>query len=148
MSRWPSHTVPERILAHVDLDELTGCLLWTGNIHPKYGYGRLCVDRVVKLAHRVAYEAFVGPIPEGLTLDHLCRVRRCVNPAHLEPVTLAENKARGMSFAAVNARKTRCSQGHEFTPENTYVDTKTGWRQCATCVRDRQRRYYRDRRAA
>lgn len=67
----------------------------------------------------MAWQTWRGPIPAGLTLDHLCRVRACVNPAHLEPVTLAENKRRGESPAARKARQTHCMRGHEFTPENT-----------------------------
>lgn len=70
-----------------------GCWLWAG-APGKNGYGRISVENTVRYAHRVSYETFVGPIPQGLTIDHLCRVRMCINPGHLEPVTLAENTRR------------------------------------------------------
>ena len=79
------------------------------------------------LAHRVAYELQVGPIPVGLQLDHLCRVRSCVNPAHLEPVTSAENTRRGL-----RAMKTHCPQGHPYAGENLLI-RPTGQRRCRTC---------------
>ena len=80
-----------------------------------------------------------GPIPEGLTLDHLCRVRACVNPAHLEPVTLRENTLRSPSApTAINARKTECLRGHAFTPENTWVHRSR--RCCRECKRSWWRR--------
>lgn len=85
-------------------------------------------------AHRVIYEALVGPIPEGLTLDHLCRIKRCVNPDHLEPVTHAENVRRGNS-GKYQASKTHCPQGHEYTPENTHIGRRGKYimRGCRTC---------------
>jgi hypothetical protein len=80
----------------------------------------------------LVYELLVGPVGADLTLDHLCRNRACVNPDHLEPVTIAVNVLRGESPPARNARKTHCPQGHEYTPDNTYYNQK-GWRACATC---------------
>lgn len=88
------------------------------------------------LAHRVFYEHHVGPIPLGLTIDHLCKVTRCVNPDHLEPVTQRVNTLRGDGPSAVNARKTHCPHGHEYTPDNTYV-RKAGGRICKTCSQQR-----------
>lgn len=119
------------------------CWEWTGARYLTSGYGFFWMNRrVSRLAHRVVYESAVGPIPEGLTLDHLCRNRGCVNPAHLEPVTGVENTMRGISLWAVNARKTHCMRGHEFTAENT-IQIKTGSRRCRECQRLRNRAYRR-----
>jgi hypothetical protein len=93
------------------------CLLWPTS--SKGGYGTLSRGGTTLLAHRVAYELLVGPIPEGLTLDHLCRNRACVNPDHLEPVTMRVNVLRGVGFAGKNARKTHCLRGHVYDAENT-----------------------------
>lgn len=87
--------------------------------------------------HRVAYELRVGPIPEGMQIDHLCRVRRCVNPAHLEPVSQTENIRRGDSFAGREARQTHCIYGHPFSFENTLL-TKSE-RRCRACQRRRNK---------
>lgn len=111
------------------------CWIWAGRLDPQ-GYGRHSWD----LAHRVAYERFMGPIPDGLTLDHLCRTPACVNPWHLEPVTLRENLLRGDTFQARNAAKTHCKRGHPFDEENTYI-TPAGWRSCRSCRREHHRRY-------
>jgi hypothetical protein len=138
--------VKERLLSKVRRDE-SGCWVFEGYVNPG-GYGAMLDgDGRTRTAHRISYEVFVGPIPEGRQLDHLCHTldrhclggrscphRRCVNPAHLEPVTQRENKLRGVSFSAVNAVKTHCAQGHEFTSENTYYRTPTN-RQCRTCIR-------------
>ena len=83
--------------------------------------------------HRLAYELVKGPIPQGLHIDHLCRNRICVNPDHMEPVTLVENVMRGESIFAKQARQTHCKRGHEFDEANTYV-YKTGNRQCKKCM--------------
>lgn len=91
-------------------------------------------------AHRYAYTEIVGPIPDGLTLDHLCKRTDCVNPEHLEPVTGKVNTLRGNNPTAINARKTICANGHEFTPENTYL-RPNGGRKCRTCVRNAEHKY-------
>lgn len=95
-----------RIHASVDIDS-AGCWLWKHRVHYKTGYAQFCVQRdgrqVSVLAHRASYETFVGPIPEGLTIDHLCTVLRCVDPQHLEPVTSAENNRRRDERKAVSA---------------------------------------------
>jgi hypothetical protein len=109
------------------------CWLWVGTRHHKTGHGKFWLNNRTMQAHRVAYELLVGPIPDGLTLDHLCRVRACVNPAHLEPVTLEENVARGLA----SPTKTHCVHGHEFTKENTRH--AQGRRHCRACDRRRQR---------
>jgi hypothetical protein len=107
------------------------CLLWTG-ARDKRGYGRIRTDGQLLLVHRAVYEHFFGPIPDGLQIDHLCRNPPCANPAHLEAVTCQENLLRGEGISAVNARKTHCKNGHEFTPENTRIE-KRGGRSCRRC---------------
>ncbi|AGY47183.1 HNH endonuclease [Clavibacter phage CN1A] len=112
------------------------CWLWTASKNSK-GYGRIKVGKRYVAAHRVAYQMEVGPIPEGLQLDHVKARgyvnRHCVKPAHLEPVTARVNIARGNGIASQNARKTHCLRDHEFTKENTYlIGTR---RQCKTCAR-------------
>jgi hypothetical protein len=108
------------------------------------GYTRICWQRRWYYTHRLAYELFVGPIPEGLQLDHLCRQRACCNPAHLEPVTSRENTLRGTHPNAIASRLPHCRSGHEFTPENTRL-TRQGKRLCRECDRAARRVRYRNR---
>ena len=115
----------------------SGCWLWISSINGS-GYGMFYADGKMKKAHRVSYEWFVGPIPNDLVLDHLCRVRNCVNPDHLEPVTQKENTLRGTSVSALNAVKTHCPQGHEYTEENTRIK-QNGSRDCKVCNRERKK---------
>lgn len=115
--------------------DLGPCHLWIGNLSPD-GYAVMQMNGGTGYMARWIYERECGPIPDGLEPDHLCRVRHCVNTDHLEPVTHQENILRGESFAAVNARKTHCPQGHEYTPENIRRQ-RDGGRLCRTC----QRRY-------
>lgn len=98
-----------------------------------------------ELGHRFSYRFFVGAIPDGLQLDHLCRNPSCVNPGHLEPVTARENTLRSNAASALNARKKVCIRGHEFDDENIYP--YRGRRHCKECQRDRVRAY-RERKAA
>lgn len=113
----------------------------------------VCVEknkRVSKSAHREAYKAFKGEIPDGLELDHLCRVRNCVNPDHLEPVTRLENARRGIGGLMAGLRqraKTHCPAGHPYAPENTYFRAN-GNRMCVTCNAAWCRRNYERRIAA
>jgi len=141
--------VRERLLSRIEVDEGSGCWLWKG-CPTGDGYGQIRVggrsDGKTFLAHRLAYETFRGPIPEGLTLDHLCRVRRCVNPAHLEPVTMRENILRGESLAAKNATKSTCKEGHTLDEKNTYL--WRGHRHCRACGRKHAREYQRRKRVA
>ena len=103
----------------------------------KNGYGRIQYKNHPTLAHRFMYEQMVGPIPEGMTLDHLCRNRLCINPAHLDPVVMRTNILRGVGPTAVNAKRTHCKHGHEFTVANTYR-TVDGHRVCRECARLKQ----------
>lgn len=114
--------------------DLGPCWIWTASVYQVSGYGQFSPIRGAKVvAHRFAYELLVGSVPEGLELDHLCRVRACVNPAHLEPVTHRENVRRGVSPMAEQHRQTTCIHGHPFDDENTYIRPGTQDRQCRTC---------------
>lgn len=122
------------------VDPITGCWLWQGAIDAK-GYGRVYdTPQTSRLAHRIMYVERRGPVPDGLTLDHLCRVTHCVNPDHLEPVTHRENCLRGVGPIPENAAKTHCVHGHEFTPENTYWRAPNR-RACKACTAKLQREY-------
>lgn len=135
-----AHKQPDRWRTRFARHSDTGCWEWTGTILDS-GYGQYWSDGRGVYAHRYVYEQLVGPIPDGLTLDHLCRNRRCVNPAHLEPVTHRTNIHRGVAPTAENAAKTHCVRGHEFTPENTYIRTDGVRRTCRACMRMHIRAY-------
>lgn len=151
-----STTVQDRILRQTTPGP-NGCVVFTGRLD-RWGYAMVKTSRGrYGAAHRLIYKAMVGPIPDGRLTDHLCHTsdaecpggnrclhRRCVNPYHLEPVTPAQNNERGLSVTAVNARKTHCINGHEFTASNT------AWRKperaggkrrriCRACKRERKR---------
>lgn len=114
----------------------SGCWEWTAS-RTGAGYGQIAQGRTMLYAHRLAYEWLVGPIPDGLELDHLCRNRRCCNPDHLEPVTHGDNMRRGDSGKNMSA-KTHCPKGHEYSTENTWLSNK-GSRVCKACKANRQR---------
>lgn len=116
------------------------CWLWVGDRNYG-GYGRFSVKGKTRMAHRLAYELAVGPIPCGQQLDHLCRVRNCVNPAHLEPVTGRENTLRGEGPTAQNSRKDVCPQGHPLQGDNLLYSAR-GERRCAQCRRQQSARWY------
>jgi hypothetical protein len=128
-------------MTKVVVDTETGCWVWMAARNAR-GYGVVKADGKTQLAHRVYYEQHVGPIPSGLVIDHLCRNRACVNPSHMEPVTNKVNILRGISPPAANAGKRQCDNGHEYTPENTYVRRDTGARMCRTCRRSAWRRWH------
>ena len=121
-----------------------GCWEWTASL--RRGYGRFSIGYRTFPAHRVAYEMLVGPIPDGLTLDHLCRNKACVNPDHLEPVTGVENTQRGPS-GEFNLAKTHCPQGHPYDAENTYYQPNGG-RRCRVCKTVNLRRWREERRVS
>lgn len=121
---------PVRFWTHVDKTD--SCWLWTGK--KTQGYGRFFItEKRAVQAHRYAYELLVGPILPGLTIDHLCRVHNCVNPAHMEPVTKRINTLRGIGISAEYARRTACKYGHQFTEDNTIYHHGFA-RKCKTCA--------------
>lgn len=134
----------------IEVDE-NGCWLWTGALYRK-GYAKI-LRKVVPgypdhgrawRGHRYIYIKLVGPIPDGMVLDHLCRVRRCVNPDHLRVCTNFENLTAPGSQAAAGFQFTHCKQGHEFTEETTFWD-RTGRRSCRICRREYDRRRWKTR---
>lgn len=121
-----------------------GCVVWAGGLngagYGQFYIGRTSYDQTGKgYAHRWAYEHFVGPIPDGLVIDHLCRNRRCVNPYHLDPVTQRENLMRGDSPSSEFAITLFCPAGHMYDARNTYTHPHKGYRACRTCGRERAR---------
>lgn len=142
--------VADRVRESITIDPHTHCWIWT-RARNVSGYGRMRVgagaDRRFVQAHRASYEAFVGPIPAGMQLDHLCRNRPCVNPEHLEPVSGAENTRRAGSSpkaarASANMRlaKTHCPKGHPYEGNNV-ITKRGGRRQCRACTVASTRRW-------
>ena len=123
------------------VEKTDSCWLWKAALQSA-GYGVMRINckngnpGEMVYAHRFSYELLKGPIKGGLEIDHLCRVRNCVNPDHLEPVTGTENWRRGFSASANNARKESCIYGHPFSGDNLYLRPDTGTRQCLICKRE------------
>jgi hypothetical protein len=112
----------------------SGCWEWHGPLD-SHGYGQARISRRMRLMHRAIYESMRGPIPTGLTLDHLCRIPSCVNPDHLEPVSHRENILRGIGPAAQNAKKTVCLHGHPLDGLRYDHTRRNPRRFCRTCGR-------------
>lgn len=149
MSRKTDNTI-DSITARLILYD-NDCLLWTGITVPA-GYGQVSWRGKSVLVHRLLYEHFVGPIPDGLVLDHLCRTPGCANVEHLEAVTSAENIRRGRAGwpkgkpRGPQKQREACKRGHAFDEANTYF-TRPGHRRCRTCQRKNQNRLYHAHRA-
>lgn len=140
--------VTQRILRATEQRE-TGCWIWT-RARTEAGYGRIQVNGKSRYVHRIAYEAFIGPIPDGMQIDHLCHTedadcpggsacphRACCNPAHLEPVAPLENTRRGRGHGS----ETHCPQGHPYAGDNLRM--WKGRRVCRSCNRERSATWYR-----
>ena len=139
--KWPRPHL-ERFEQLYEPEPISGCWIWLGRRIQSRGtgeYGGFNADGRDVLAHRFAYEFYVGEIPDGQEIDHLCRLTVCVNPAHLEAVTHTTNLARGKTSATVAIRDGRCVHGHLYDEENTKRDVD-GHRYCRLCRRDGARR--------
>lgn len=131
-------TTEHRFWNRVSLPDDDGCMVWSGALQSK-GYGQIKINKKMVFVHRYSYGLNVGPIPDGLVIDHLCRNRACVRPDHLEAVTGRENVMRGEGLAPSKAAQTSCANGHEFTEANTYRwKTERG---CRECRKENTRRY-------
>jgi len=125
-------SINDRLRDGMKIDPVTGCWDWQKYVAP-HGYGEIVYMGEKWNVHRLAWEMFRGPIEPGLTIDHLCRNRRCLNPDHLEPVSMKENLARGISPSALNAKKTHCAHGHPLSGINLRI--KGAERVCIECSR-------------
>lgn len=137
--------IRERLRERIDTTAAGGCWLWTGTLTDK-GYGTVSYNAQTQYVHRLMYELERGTIPDGHEIDHLCRNRACCNPAHLEPVTGAENVRRGISPSTLFNRTGRCQRGHILAAVGVYVSPK-GHRMCRGCIALRQARRARKRAA-
>lgn len=144
-NKWANVTQEERVWSAID-SSVDGCWVWSRGTNNR-GYGVIWFDGRKQLAHRVIYTMVVGPIPDGMVIDHLCRNTRCVRPDHLEAVTQLVNIARGYSPPNLNSRKTHCPAGHAYTESNTRYN-KHGYRECRECKRRRNREAKARRKAA
>lgn len=127
----------ERFWSKVDKNGAGGCWLWTAPLS-RHGYaGSFMHQGRAWQPHRLSYVLVKGPFPEDLTIDHLCRVKHCVNPDHLEPVPIGVNVRRSTNPAALNARKTHCKRGHPLSGDNL-LPSKQGFRVCRACKLNRK----------
>lgn len=136
-------SLAERVFSKLERQD-DGCLIWKGSITPA-GYGQVGLGARGKgqaAVHRLMYQWRIGPIPEGLELDHLCRNRACAEPSHLEAVTRRENLLRGQTITAIRVATTHCPQGHEYTEANTYRRPGHVGRTCRTCRAERRRAFW------
>lgn len=148
MKEWvPKHhrkkSTISRMQEKIELIPFSTCWFWVGFVNPD-GYGSFHWNGKSRPAHRAVYELLRGAIEPGLAIDHLCRVRSCVNPDHLEPVTRRENVLRGESPLARVVRSNKCVSGHELSEENVYINKKSGQRCCRKC-RSRRNAAYKNR---
>ena len=145
--------LPDVLIDQIHHEPMSGCWLWVGNVD-RGGYGTIAKwkkdgRKGSRAVHKVIYEILVGDVPDGLQLDHLCEVKPCVNPQHLEPVTPRENtqrsiRSRGLNSVAATLRdsnlaKTHCPHGHPYSGENLYV-RPNGVRECRECWKRKPRR--------
>lgn len=135
--------IAAKLTSEIKVDPEAGCWEWQGMLN-KDGYGLMSVSGLNRTVHRLSYLIFNGEIDSHFQIDHLCRNRRCINPKHLDAVLQMENLRRGFGLAGVNIRKQRCPSGHAYSPENTYVNPKSGHRKCLTCQREASKRRYYD----
>ena len=144
MSLFNSPNLPDRFWKKIAVQQAsslvaTPCWIWTGYVMPE-GYGMFRWDGKTCLAHRVSRQVLIGPIPKGLEPDHLCRVRKCVNPEHTEPVTRRVNVLRGEAPAAKLSKRTVCDAGHELSGDNLIkCRLRNGSRTCRMCYNKKQR---------
>lgn len=131
----PTPRVEDRFWAKVDRSEPNGCWRWLA-LRNHGGYGRFWFEGKQRQAHRVAYVLFVGPIPDGFDIDHLCHNRSCVRPEHLEAVSPEENTRRRRAFLTANGAKRACPAGHPYNEGNTYWRTPRH-RECRACRSER-----------
>ncbi len=124
--------LPKRFWSKVQPCPMSGCWIWVGG-HNGHRYGIVSRDGRQTLSHQWTFDVAYGAVPVGMEIDHKCNTRECCNPAHLRPLTHADNLARSNSVSSVNRRATHCPTGHEYTFENTYRNPRNGDRQCKQC---------------